>query len=97
VSKCTWCGAEILWIHGPEGKRLPIENGFTPYKRHSGEGWCNRLYTSAGGVIPCMILPESRAEEADGYAHKVHLCAKKPIYHRPRPMTRREKYKAMYE
>ena len=97
MSKCAWCGRPIIWIRGPDGKKMPIENGFTPYRRHDGRGWCNKLYTGAGGVIECHILPEDRADEADGFAHMFHICPKKPSYHRPRPLTRREKFKAQYD
>ena len=48
-------------------------------------------------VCHYIILPEDRADEADGFAHMFHICPKKPSYHRPRPLTRREKFKAQYD
>lgn len=89
--KCFWCGKRIYWIHVGD-RKMPIDAGFTPYKRDPEGRHRNNLYTNEGGEIPCEILPESRREEADGFAHCVHICQKKPTYHRPRPMSRRKYY-----
>ena len=91
ISKCRYCGKDIYWIVN-EGRRLPIEAGWTPFKRRNDGARSPALYTNEGVKILCVILPESRAKEADGFAHIYHFCAKKPVNHRPRPLTAREKY-----
>lgn len=91
-TKCKYCGARILWIRTERGP-MPIEAGFTPFKKRTDGGPAPALYTAEGVRIPCIILPESRAGEADGFAHIYHFCAKKPVNHRPRPLTAREKYR----
>ena len=93
-TKCKFCGKRIYFVATERGK-IPVEAGWTPFRRRDGTG--QALYTNEGMKIPCEILPEERAGEAEGFAHIYHFCAKKPVYHRPRPMTRREKFKEMYE
>ena len=86
--RCRWCGKDLYWIW-KDGRKVAIEQGYTPYKVV--ERPQNTLYTQLGRPIPCEILPRIREEEADGFAHIVHICQKKPVYHRPRPMTRRQR------
>ena len=93
--KCKYCGARILWITSPEGRRIPIESRWTPYKdrRFDGSTTAPALWLPDGARIPCTPLPEDRADEAEGYAHMGHVC---PAGYRPRkkrPLTRREMYR----
>ena len=92
-TKCKYCGKRIYFVPTERGLR-PVEAGWTPFRR-GGTG--QHLYTNEGLKIPCEILPESRADEAEGYAHIFHFCPRKPIYHRPKPLTAREKYRERYE
>lgn len=95
-AKCRWCGKRIYWIRTERGP-MPIEAAWTPFKRRTDGAAAPALYTNEGVRIPCVILPESRAGEADGFAHVYHFCAKKPVWHRPRPLTRREKFQEQFE
>lgn len=90
-TKCKYCGARIYWIRTERGT-IPIEAGWTPFKHRTDGAMAPALYTNEGVKIPCVILPESREKEADGFAHIFHFCPRKPINHRPRPLTAREKY-----
>ena len=95
--KCKYCGARILWITSPEGRRIPIESRFTPYKKRFGDATAPALWTADGTRIPCDPLTEDREDEAEGYAHMGHVC---PAGYRPRkkkPLTRREKYREVWE
>jgi len=90
---CRWCGRPVLWV--PRGNsRVPIENELTPY-RFVKNGGVNVLYTSEGAQIRCEILPDSRENEASGYAHRYHFCAKRPLDYKP--PTEREQRRADYK
>lgn len=89
---CRWCGRPIIWVNAPTG-RIPVENELTPYKRRSSGG--TTMYTAEGARVNCEILPDSREREADGYAHRYHFCAKRPVNYKP-PSKReleREEYR----
>ena len=94
---CRWCGRPIIWVNSGNG-RIPVENELTPYKRPK-KGGVNLLYTSEGGRISCEILPDSREREAEGFAHRYHFCARRPVnYKAPSEReTAREKYKSWRE
>lgn len=90
---CRWCGRPVIWVNGPSG-RIPVENELTPYKRISHP--TTVLYSADGAQIPCEILPDSRERERDGYAHRYHFCALRPVNTKP-PSKRerdREEYKS---
>ena len=93
-AKCQWCGKRILWIPGLEGKQIPVEAALAPYHRMPPEIAPIIMFTGQGGRIPCEILSEERAGEADGFAHKYHACLKKPA--KQQKMTWREKRKIEY-
>ena len=89
---CRWCGRPIIWVNAPTG-RIPVENELTPFKRRSSGG--TTMYTAEGARVSCEILPDSREREADGYAHRYHFCAKRPLNYKP-PSKReleREEYR----
>ena len=94
---CRWCGRPILWIDTVNG-RIPVENEMTPFRRPK-NGGLNLLYTAEGGRISCEILPDSRSREAEGYAHRYHFCARRPVnYKAPsKRETAREEYKSWRE
>ncbi len=96
-TKCKYCGARILWITSPEGRKIPIESRFTPFKKRFGDSTAPCLWTADGCRIPGDPLPEEREAEADGFAHVGHICPAKPRIRKPRPMTRREKYREAFE
>lgn len=91
--RCKYCGRPILFVVS-EGKRIPIESRFTPFKKRTEDGSkAPALYTNEGMRIPCTVLPEERENEADGFAHRFHYCPAKPMPKRKKPLTRREKYR----
>ena len=95
--RCKYCGARILWVTTPEGRNIPIESRFTPFKKRTSGGTAPVLWTADGTRIPCDPLPDERENEAEGYAHMGHVC---PAGSRPgkkRPLTRREKYAEAWE
>lgn len=91
-AKCRYCGRRILFIY-PEGKMKRIDAGFTPFKRRPPDGQAPMLWTANGERIYADPLPESRKDEADGWAHIGHVCPAGSRYRRPRPMSKREKWK----
>ena len=95
--KCKYCGARILWVTTPEGRRIPIESRFTPLKKRFGDATAPALWTNEGVRIPCEPLPAERMDEADGFAHKAHICQAGARVRKKRPLTRREKFREAYE
>ena len=92
-TRCKYCGARILWVTTPEGRRIPIESRFTPFRRRFGETTAPVLWTNEGVKIPGDPLPDERENEAEGYAHLGHVC---PAGSRPgkrKPLTRRERFR----
>ncbi len=96
MKKCAWCGKWITWISIGD-RRIALDAEPTPYKRRTDAAAAPVLYTRSGGVIKCLPMPKGRGDGADGEAYQPHVCSKKPVYHRPRPMTRREKFKSYYD
>jgi len=88
-TKCKYCGKSILWVMTAEGKRIPIESRFTPFKRRTDGGAAPALWTNEGVRIPCVPLSEEREAEAEGYAHQFHFCPARPKPFRRAPMTRK--------
>ena len=84
---CIYCKKRIMFVPTERGV-IPVEAGWTPFKKVDGQN-LQALYTNDGFKIPCVILPEERADEAEGFAHIAHLCAKKPMPHRRQPLNRR--------
>lgn len=85
--RCRWCGRDLYWIWR-DGRKIAVEQSFTPYRNV--EQPRQTLYTALGKPIPCEILPGSREDEADGFAHIAHVCPKSPRLkaNRPRTMNR---------
>lgn len=95
MKKCAWCGKWITWITIGD-RRIPLDAEPLPYRLRTDDKPAPALYTRNGGVIKCIPLPKG-TEARDGEAYQPHFCSKKPAYHRPRPMTRREMFKSYFE
>lgn len=91
-TKCRYCGKRIFFVEDG-GRRIPCDAGFTPYKRRGQDGRAPVLYTAQGGKIYGDPLPAEKEIEADGWAHIGHVCPAGSRYRRPRPMSKREKWK----
>lgn len=90
---CRWCGKRVLFVETDRGK-VCVEARFTPFKRTDRP--TGSMFRADGARIPCIELREEQAEEADGYAHRYHLCPKAPGS-RPRPQSKAEKWRASRE
>lgn len=98
-TKCKYCGARILFVRDVRnGRILPVESGFVPFKwRRDGNAGAPGLFTGEGVFLPVDELPEEREAEAEGYAHRGHVCpagARRPT---KRPMSRAEQSRKEYE
>lgn len=97
-TRCKWCGARILFVTDLDtGRRVPVDSAFTPFQKRPGSTTAPMLWTIEGATIPCEPLPEERSNEADGFAHRGHIC---PAWAKPKkkkPLTRAEKFKEIWE
>ena len=91
-TRCRYCGKRILFVTDGE-KRIPCDAGFTPYRKRERDDRAPILYTAQGGKIYGDPLPAEKESEADGWAHIGHVCPAGSRYRRPRPMSKRDKWK----
>ena len=89
-TRCRWCGKPILFAPGKDGRQIPIDSKLKPYSRTIPiGGYPTTLFTIEGGRITCVELPEEWEDQADGYAHRMHICRGMPRYGRPARRDRR--------
>ncbi len=65
TSTCKKCGAPIVWLNTPKGKKMPADAGLRAYKENP-EGK-NSVVNDWGEVIRCD-LPARRRVQTEGRA-----------------------------
>ena len=53
MARCKGCGAEIIWIETPKGKRMPCDPGKVPYWEKKGAP--DKVVTPSGEVVRCYL------------------------------------------
>ena len=72
MPKCRWCGEEILWARGRNGRFFAMDAALTGYRKEAGRA--DALVTKDGyPIYGARILSRSEEREGvDGYAHRPH-------------------------
>ena len=79
MAKCRWCGENILWVRGRDGRLFSVEAALTGYRKEAGRA--DALVTKDGYPIygAKILTRQQEAEGVDGYAHRPHAvrCMKR--------------------
>lgn len=68
-SKCSRCGARILFVRMKSGKHMPVNPEFVNYKKDGGK---DRIVLANGDVVSGTIV--TNPGEAQGYGYVSHFA-----------------------
>lgn len=72
MATCKGCGAEIIWIETPKGKRMPCDPVKVPYWEKKGAP--DKVVTPDGEVISCELRGTLSKATGVGYIPHWRTC-----------------------
>lgn len=74
MATCKGCGAEIVWVKTPGGKKMPCDPGLRPYWERKGAS--GKVVTPNGEVISCVFDGNPQTATGVGFVSHWSTCPK---------------------